>query len=383
MTIRTRKARSLIAVVATLAVTLVGAVSLAACTPLGAGPTPTIPAGPAEPTPTPTPTVDPLAGPESVIGVGCDGILSTSSLAGAFPAGVTAIDAGEADMGSSPTISLTYTVRSLGGLACEWNNGEPGQIPPGWSNPAYVGVIVLVLPNATSQWDRFESIYASSGAVGSYCAATSVPLYCSTNQIVGTSWVEVTVIGAASEAAGTALGTEALGVIGAAGPGAPAWSPPTDTLALPAECPGVVTDAAVQSALGLSDPVAASTGGGGWSLGAGARENWGGPHCYWSFVGADAGVGSLSTLPGGAWAWNEASAFLTFPSPPASASLPGLAPGDEAWLRCASADEYCVLDLVIGRNWVEVYVWRDAGPSVDKRAGALAIGSEIVASLTP
>ncbi len=367
-----------------LGTALISILLLAACTPPAGEPTPTPIVDGVEPTPTPTPaTIDPLAGPEPVIGIECDGILSTSSLASAFPSGVSPIDAGQSYMGSIPTLSLSYTVRSLGGLACEWNNGAPGQISPGGSNPAYAGVIVLVLPNATTQWARYESIYSSSGGVGSYCSPSSVPSYCSTNQIVGTSWVEVTVVGGASDATGTALGTEALSSIAAAGPGAAPWSPPSGTLALPAECSGVVSDAAVQSALGISEPVVASVGGGGWSLQAGARENWGGPHCYWSFVGADAGVGSLSTIRGGAWAWNEVSSTLTFPSTPASAAIAGLAPGDEAWLRCAAADEYCVIDLIIGGNWVEVHIWRDAGPSVDKRAGALAVGAAIVATLTP
>jgi len=138
----------------------------------------------------------------------------------------------------------------------------------------------------------------------------------------------------------------------------------------------------VQSALGIDATVQASSGGGGWSLEAGARENWGGPHCYWAFLDSDAGVGSLATLPGGAWAWDEARTFLTLPSVPEAVTIAGLSADDEAWLRCAPGDAYCLIDLVIGGNWVEAYVWPDdAGFSIDRRAGALAIGEAIVASL--
>jgi hypothetical protein len=176
------------------------------------------------------------------------------------------------------------------------------------------------------------------------------------------------------------LGADVVSAVTAAGSGAALWTPPAGTTALPADCPGVITDATVQSALGLAVPVQASSGGGGWSIESGARENWGGPHCYWALLDSDSGVGSLATLPGGAWAWDEARAFITVPSAPEVVSIAGLAAGDEAWLRCAAADAYCVIDLVLGGNWVEAYIWRD-GPTPDRRAGALAVGAAIVASI--
>jgi hypothetical protein len=147
----------------------------------------------------------------------------------------------------------------------------------------------------------------------------------------------------------------------------------------------VITDASVKSALGLLVWVEASSGGGGWSLEAGATKNWGGPQCYWAFLGSDSGVGALATLPGGAWAWAEARSFLSFPEAPTAVTIAGLASGDEAWLRCAGSDAFCVIDLVIGGNWVQAYIWPGSGtgPAIDRRAGAIAVGTAIVAKLAP
>lgn len=366
----------------TLAFFLVAGIgaSLVACAPPDPEPTPTPP--PTSAAPTPTPTADSLSAPAPLIDVPCAELVSAATLTSAFTTPVTAIDPAESLMGAYPTIAPTYAVRSLGGLTCEWNNGQP-QSFTGGSSATYVGVRVIVLPNATSQWDRFIDYYGAE-AEGDYCASGGPTFYCSTDALVGSTWVEVIMFGAVSDVEASALGAEVVAGITAAGPGAELWAPPAGTAALPADCPGVVSDAAVQAALGLDVPIQAASGGGGWSIEAGARENWGGPGCFWAFLDADAGVGSLATLPGGAWAWDEAREFITLPAIPESVGIAGLAAGDEAWLRCAAGDDYCLIDLVIGGNWVEAYVWPDdVGGAVpmDRRAGALAIGAAIVAAI--
>jgi hypothetical protein len=365
-----RSASSIVAVTTLL-------IALTACTDPVPTPTPT---ASASSEPTPSPTLAPISAPAPVLDVDCAALVGDATLVGAFAVAVSSIDPAESMMAAYPAISPTYQVRSLGGITCEWSNGEPQSNTTG-SNPAYVGARVMVLPNATSQWDRYLAYYGASAA-GDYCTDGGGSLYCTTDALVGSTWVEVTSVGASSDAAASALGAEVVAAITAAGPGADPWSPPADTAALPADCTGVIPDAAVQSALGIDVAVQASTGGGGWSLEAGARENWGGPHCYWAFLDADAGVGSLATLPGGAWAWAEAREFLAHPSTPESVTIAGLAAGDEAWIRCAAADTYCLIDLVIAGNWVEAYVWPDdSGFAIDHRAGALAIGEAIVADL--
>ena len=357
---------------------LTTALALTACTPPKGDPTPSASSPSAAPTPSPTEAA--ISAPAPVFDVECSDLASEATLTDALGAGVTSIDPAESTMGAYPAISPTYAVRSLGGITCEWNNGEPQSDTTG-SNPAYVGTRVLVLPNATSQWDRYLDYYGAE-AEGDYCTAYEGPLRCTTDVLTGSTWVQLTTVGATSEAAASALGAEVVAAISGAGVGAALWSPPAGTAALPTDCSGVIADDAVQTALGIDVAVQASSGGGGWSLEAGALENWGGPHCYWAFLDADAGVGSLSTLSGGAWAWAEAREFLTLPSAPEAVTIAGLSADDEAWLRCAAADAYCLVDLVIGGNWVEAYVWPDdVGLSIDRRAGAIAIAESIVANL--
>jgi hypothetical protein len=371
--------RTAVALLAAAAVAL----GLAACAaPQPAQTVVPTPATTVRPSAAPTPTVTKALAPEPLLNLTCPAVISTATLSSSLPAPVTPVDPAQTAVRAYPVIPEIYALRSLGGLACEWSNGLPLSDRTG-QNPGYIGVQVLVLPNASSQWEKFVAMYGSSGAVGAYCANTMRPLYCSTNRLTGTNWVEVTVYGANSEAAGTALGAEAVAAVAASTSGGAAWTPPLGTRALPSTCPGVIPDATVKSALGISVPVQASSGAGGWSLKAGAIMNWGGPHCYWALSDSDSGVGSLATVPGGAWAWAEARSFLTSPEAPTAVTVTGLASGDEAWLRCAPSDAYCLIDLIVGGNWVQAHVWQDAGsPVIDRRAGALAIGTAIVATLS-
>ena len=363
-----------------LALVLAVGLIVTACTP------PDVPVidGPetAEPAPTPTPTIEPVSVPMPVLDIECADLASTASIAGTFTTAVSVTDPSNTMMDAYPVIPKSYHVRSLGGLACEWNNGEPQSTATG-TNPDYVGVRVLVLPNATDQWARYVDYYGDD-AGGIYCSPASDPVSCSTDQISGTNWVDITIAGASSEATATALFDEILSAVDAAGPGADAWVVPAETAPLPTECPGIISDADAQAAFALDVPVQAAYAAGGWSLGAAASEDWGGPYCYWAFLGADAGVGALNTLRGGAWAWQEARAFITVPSVPQPVAIPGLAASDEAWIRCAPAEAYCLVDLVIGGNWISVYAWADEGMEpigVDRRTAVIALATAAAATL--
>jgi hypothetical protein len=181
-----------------------------------------------------------------------------------------------------------------------------------------------------------------------------------------------------------ALSTEILTSVGAAGPGADAWVVPAEVATLPSECTEIISDADAQAAFALDVAVQAVPPAGGWSLSSAASENWGGPYCSWLYVDADAGVGSLNTLPGGAWAWEEARAFITVPSVPEPVAIAGLAATDQAWIRCAPADTSCLVDLVVGGNWISVDVWSDQGMGplgVDRRTAAITLATVIVGNL--
>ena len=264
-------------------------------------------------TPTPSASAEALAAPEPVIDASCEQLLNPDAVAAAFPSGVTAIDPAESLMAVDASIPATYALRSLGGIACEVNNGESYNSSMGGNAP-YIGARVLVLPDAVSQWERFADYYGTDGEVGHYCATESVPLYCTTNELVDTTWVNVTVIGAATSESANALGTSAVAAIADAPAGAAPWAIPAGTTPLPANCETVVSADAVQTATGIATPLRSGTGGGGWSIEAAAYENWGSLWCVWNYSDSDLSVGVLATLPGGAWAWHEASELVSTPS---------------------------------------------------------------------
>jgi len=361
------------------AVTIAAAVLLLAtgCAPSTPDPTPS-PSNPSS-SPTPTATAEALSAPQPVLDALCSDILPSSAVGAAYPGGVTEVDLAESIMGADPTISPTYAVQSLGGIACEYSNGEPFSAKRG-SNPAYVGVRVVVLPNADSQWNKLIDYYGPD-VEGLNCSE-SEPLFCTFSGFVSGAWIDVTAIGAVSAATVDTLAADAVAAIGAAGKGAGPWAPPVGTTALPADCAGVVSDADVQALLGAPLPVVATLAAGGWSIEAAALENWGGPRCMWRYTDSDFGVGSLQTLPGGAWAWAEAAEFLTVPSAPEELDVTGLAVGDEAWLRCADDGSECLIDLILGGNWLQAHLWADQGErSYDQRAGAEALAAAVVARL--
>jgi len=367
------------------------AATLVACAP--PAPTPSAsPAPAASPAPTPTAiaTAEPVAtGPEPIIDMTCDELLADSTLAAQFAVPVALADAANS-WASASRIGMTtaYFVRSLGGLACEWNNGESYSSLRS-TNPAYVGFRVLILPDAGSQWTKYIDIYGPEGA-GHYCGLRYLSpdvLSCSSNDLVGDLWVEIETNGVISDVGAAALRTSVIDVVSAAAPVAQVWVTPAGTLPLPTDCASLVPYSTVTSALGLSEPLEGfNRGGDGWSLQAGARVIAGVVGCGWRYPDTEYSFGNISTLAGGAWAWNEARLALTTPAVPEPLVIAGLTAADQAWIRCAPANAECVVDLVIGGNWIEFHLRPDEGlgfVTADRRAAATAIAEGVVATLRP
>jgi len=208
-----------------------------------------------------------------------------------------------------------------------------------------------------------------------------VPLYCTTDELVGTTWVEVIALGAATTDSADALGDAAVAAVSDAPVVAEPWTPPSETSALVTECVGIISNEAIQEATGQTVPLRSVAPAGGWSIDAGAEENWGGPRCAWQYENLDVGIGFLSTLPAGAWAWAEASEFLDSPAPEAL-EVTGLPASDEAWLRCSPDDSTCVVDLILGGNWIQATLDQadpTFGEQYDVRDAATKIAEAIVA----
>lgn len=354
---------------------------LSGCTPGTPTPTasPTVEAS-ASPTPAPTPTVEPISAPEPRIDLTCAELGAALPLAASLVQPVTEVSRAETEYGAYPSRPEEYIVRSAGGLVCEFSNGFPDSVVRG-PGPGYVGVRILVLPDPGAQWDRYVEYYGLSSTRESYCFAESLGSSCSSNGLGGARWIDTLVVGATSDAAGTAILDAAFSTISAAGAGAAPWTVPAETLALPDDCAAYITAADLQAASGVSSALDTYPyGGGGWSLRAGAAKIDGSPSCFWAYEFADAGIGGLGVLRGGEWAWAEARE-ITGSTP---ITVAGLEPGDEALLRCGPADAWCVVDLELGGNWLELYLNEDEfGEPFDRRAAILSIAATIVANVTP
>lgn len=374
---------------AALAAVLVLGTLLGTTACAGGAPTPaaTAESGATGPTATPTPAAG-ADGPRPILDLTCEELLATATVAATMPASVVPAVMALAELGveRGNGIPTSAYVRSLGGLACEWNNGEAYNSSAG-SNPAYLGIRVLVLPDAVSQWERFETYYSSSGVLGLYCAELIEPLYCTHEELVGTTWVSAEIIGAGNAPATEAIANEILTAVSTAGPGGAAWMPPADTIPLSANCEDTLPVTPVGLLLGVGVPLVAQGPGGGWSLGAGARENTGAALCIYTFEMSMAGVGSIETLPAGAWAWQEVRPLITTPAVPERVDIALLGDGDEAWVRCSADGHLCFLDLVVGGNWVQLQAWDNEGESeaarvtVAPRAGILRLGEAVLGEL--
>lgn len=352
---------------------------LTACAP----PAPTPVASPTaeSASPTPTPTVETISAPEPRLDLTCDELAATLPLSATFATSVSSVSRARTEYGAHPGRPEEYIVRSAGGLVCEFSNGQPQSRVRG-GNPAYVGVRVLVLPEPGAQWDRYVDYYGIDATGTPFCSTSSGSPSCQLDALVANRWVDVVLYGAVSEAAGSTLANAVAAAVTGAGSGAAAWAPPADTLVIPDACDEYISSASLQAITGLATPLeSVSRDGGGWSLWAGAEEIDGSPSCFLAFADADAGIGSLDVIRGGAWAWAEAQTLVA--STPITVA--GLGADDEAWLRCGPADGWCVVDLVLGGNWLELYLWEDDdffGP-IDQRAAAQAIAAEVVANVVP
>lgn len=350
---------------------------LSGCTP--ATPTPTAsPTVEVSTTPTPTPTVESISAPEPRIGLDCDALGAALPLATSLVQPVTTVSRAQTEYGAHPSRPEEYLVRSAGGLVCEYSNGQAQSDIRG-SNPAYVGVRILVLPDPGAQWDRYVDYYSVPGTRDSYCVTETLGSTCYFNGLGGNRWADIVTVGARDAGAGMAIIEDAFRTIATAAPGAEPWAPPADTLALPDACNAYVTPTQLQSATGLSVPLTTSGfGGGGWSLRGGAAAIDGSPSCFWSFAGADAGIGTLEVLRGGAWAWAEAREIVGS----TAITVAGLGDADEAWLRCGTGDVWCVVDLILGGNWVQLHLWEDdPGEPLDRRTAIQHIAAIVVANV--
>lgn len=383
--------------VATFAVASAVLVSLTGCGlgPLGPGTIDpvVVPSPAATPSSSPSPAISPVSMPPASRFDGtCSDLATPASLAAVLRGPVAVHDPAVSDLASDPILPDLYTIRQVGGMVCEWTNGV---IQGGRSGLLYdyIGARVDILPDAASQWTRYADYYEPATNRDEHCQPIDT-FACTLDAYVNGFWVHSYIQGltgiVSSEAELMAVADRFFDAVltrvtaSSTSGTLPALDPAI--LRLPADCDSLVTPAQVQAAIATATPLVSGRPFGGWSLGAGARENAGDGNCHWGPADADVAIGTLDWIPGGGWAVDEiAAADAGSPWALATARIPGLTPQEHAITRCITGDEECFVDFDLGGNLVEVSVLREdlGSPSVglDRRLAAVAIATAVVANL--
>jgi hypothetical protein len=322
------------------------ALALAACAGSAA---PSESTEPAAPTPAETSSADPEpeAGtqPASRYPLTCDDLVPAQAIADMFDVALEPVDPLVTAGGAGISVPRMTSILSIGGLACEWSNGEPANSQYG-ANPAYAGVLVTVLPPQDAGWSA-GATDAGMPSPGDSCGATN----CTITR-VGSSgaWIELS----ASAGPSTILPPGAAAVADAAATAVDSAGPPAPATAvdasIPADCETLVPTSAVETLTGTSGLVAV-TAAGGWSDWAEARSIAGDTGCMWQPSGADENIAAAAWVRGGLWAFERIEAGGALVPAPSELAIVG---ADRAVLRCDATYAVCGVDLLVGSDWLQV-----------------------------
>ncbi|GAA1057639.1 hypothetical protein GCM10017608_00410 [Agromyces luteolus] len=350
-----------------LAVALAAGVSLSACAAPSAGP-----AGPTTAAATPTPSTEPVAetapGSEPPVArydLDCDGLVPATLVGDLFAAPVEPTD--PLVTASSVGISLPRmtSIVAVGGLACEWSNGEPSNSQYG-TNPAHVGLLVTVVPPPAGGWSdtavRFGMPAAGTDCGGQTCTAT---------QPASGAWVQVQATDGSGAPDPTTFGRVVDAAVAAVDAASPPEPPAATGSAIPDDCQDLVPDAVVESAAGVAEVVESSFAGG-WSEWAEAKTIAGDLGCRWFRADADEIVAGADWVRGGRWAYERIADGGGLVPPGSEVDL-GLVAPDVAVLRCDAAYGTCAVDVVVGADWVQV--------TAPDESVAVAVATEVAGRL--
>jgi hypothetical protein len=358
------------------------------------GCTPGSPPAPSGSASTPAPLITGRAAdtavPQPALDLDCARLNALPELAALYggPGTVHLIDTLTYQGGISVDIPDADVIQTTGGISCDWSNGAPPVSGDG-DGTAPVELHLVILPNAATQWARYDATYGAAGE-GVHCITPDIAINCSSEQLVGTTWVEMYMLGVGGEPEARALAGSVAHAVSTAGAGAAAWTAPLGTKTF-GDCSQLLTPAQVATDLGVTGAsVAFTTPAGGWSIQAAAKQTANAVGCLFQYTDEDNLVGEVTWLRGGSWAHD---AFIAASDPgwgtPAPASIAGLAAGDSATVRCnapdPAAEEFapvCAVDLLLGGNWLQVVISPDPGDdriSATPRAAALAVAAHLVA----
>ena len=331
----------------------------------GTDPTPTttttVTASPA-PEPAATPVPWGADEPATAFDLDCASLLSAATAAAADPSWLPRDAYDRADV-----LPADYAIAQEGGLACQWDNGERHD---GKGNPVgssdYSGLRVEVLPRAAEDWPRYAEIYGDGRDVRENCFAAEAvdgpSTGCTSDQLVGDTWVAMSLRGFALPAGGDGR-TVLAPVLAEVTAAVEAADVADETSPLGGPLPGWACVPGVELESSVAPEVAGAslmTPGGGWSLYASA---WARAQAVLCTTTPDGGsrLTTESVLVGGAWALRQRLEF-DHVDEGSAVTVAGL-PDGSAFRSCDDAG--CTTDLVLGEDWVRLVVERAAVPDAE------------------
>jgi hypothetical protein len=341
--------------------------------------------GPKHHTPVPhvPPAIDTTA-PAARVNLPCTSLATQGPATLVQPAADAAGDLADA----SNLIPSSDYIREAGGLDCLWTNGpvdhsEVGNV----TVPPYLEITVQFdAQHAWSLEGPAIGLDPSDPSDGGECDVDSGGSICQLDHLVGTgTWIDI--LGRHSTGGGNALGPlhdSVVAAVTAAGTPSGPTTPQAGTLTLGTQCTDFASTSAVQTALGTSAAIAASTpsqGSDDYSIiptEYAAQDTLKDHPCI--FTAGTATVAQVAWLPGGAWAWAEDKTQTLADAPLQTLHLTGLAGNDGAWVRCAAANASCIVDLTLGGDWIEVAV-PVTSTAANKRAAITALAQAVVTKL--
>ena len=257
---------------------------------------------------------------------------------------------------------LGYAVSQLGGVSCLASGDGAAQS----------SVSVQVLPEASAQWATYAEKTAEvvSGAASTYgeashvsCLGRGAESACWVNVLVGESWIEFIARGIdvnpslSNDAVGehvAPLIADIVSTVRNAPTPDELWVAPASTGVLPADCSVYATADEFRSEFGTAEEILISDGSDG--------DGWGIDNAAWTIVGVDRcmwvpeSTGQtwplyITALPGGEWAYDRSSVFMTADDTVQAVSVVG---ADRATFGCHVYSGFCTLDTVIAGNWVQL-----------------------------
>ncbi|WP_130178133.1 hypothetical protein [Cryobacterium sp. SO1] len=321
------------------------------------------------PSGTPAPA-DAVTAPASRLGLDCADLVPDDLAAETVATGLVPLPYAAALLGGGP---LSYAIEQLGGTACAATALTTSVPVVGVEpvEPVVSGYTVLVLPDAAEMYARYAELYTDvpSGADAPYgdsfggaCFGRGAESSCTSNILVGSTWIDVQLTGIDAHAAlsdddvvarvAPLIESIVTTVADAPAPG-PLWTPAGNAVELPADCTVYATADEARSTFQRTEELwVGPAGGGGWGLSAGAWTMSGAERCSWLLENSDNGVLSVEALPGAAWAYDAMLSLTARPDQGARSeeSIPGV---ERASFACGSSTETCSLDTVIGGNWVQ------------------------------